>query len=201
MIRTAIFDLGGVIIPLDFPRIYAALECVSPFRADEMPERIYASGVVGPFERGEIPPEEFHRRITDTLGLNVDYARFRDLWCTVFPPYTLIPESLIESLRGRVRLLVLSNTNCLHFAYIREHYPLLRHFDDYVLSHEVGLLKPDPAIYRVVLARAGCPPQHCFFTDDREDNVAAARALGIDAVLFESADGLAGELRRRGLAV
>jgi putative hydrolase of the HAD superfamily len=95
-------------------------------------------------------------------------------------------------------VLALSNTNPIHFALLKEAYPLLRHFHGYVLSYEVGAAKPEAKIYRAAIARAQCNPEECFFTDDLAVNVEAARELGMDAVQFFSAEQLERELRARG---
>jgi glucose-1-phosphatase len=109
----------------------------------------------------------------------------------------LIPESLIELLSERYRLLLLSNTNPIHFEMLRDAYPLLRHFDDYVLSYQVGALKPSARIYQEAIARAYCRPEECFFTDDIAAYTDAARQHGIDALQFQSLAQLESELRKR----
>jgi HAD superfamily hydrolase (TIGR01509 family) len=96
-------------------------------------------------------------------------------------------------------MLVLSNTNAIHFDMVRRNYELLRHFDDYVLSYEVKAMKPEPAIYREAIARAQCRPEECFFTDDSPAYVEAARREGIDAVRFESCAQLERDLAARGI--
>jgi putative hydrolase of the HAD superfamily len=96
-------------------------------------------------------------------------------------------------------LLALSNTNSIHFAMLKDAYPLLRHFHDFVLSYEVGAAKPDAKIYREAIARAQCRPEECFFTDDMAVNIEAACEHGMDAVQFLSAEQLDRELRARGL--
>src|SRR6185437_8830122 len=98
---------------------------------------------------------------------------------SIFLPHTLIPEAMLEGLARNRRLVLLSNTNAIHFEMIRENYPLLRHFHAYVLSYEVGAMKPLPLIYQRAIAAAGCLPEECFFTDDIPDYVEAARAQGI----------------------
>jgi putative hydrolase of the HAD superfamily len=80
---------------------------------------------------------------------------------------------------------------------LKAQYPLLGHFDDFVLSYEVGALKPDAKIYQEAIQRSGCLPGECFFTDDIAINVEAAREHGIDAVQFLSAGQLQEELRAR----
>jgi putative hydrolase of the HAD superfamily len=96
-------------------------------------------------------------------------------------------------------LLALSNTNPIHFAMVKEAYPLLRHFDDFVLSYEVGAAKPEAKIYQEAIVRAQCNPEECFFTDDVALNIEAARLNGMDAVQFLSAEQLERELRVRSL--
>jgi putative hydrolase of the HAD superfamily len=110
-----------------------------------------------------------------------------------------VPESLLAGIRERYRMLVLSNTNAIHFDMVRQNYPLLRHFHDLVLSYEVKAMKPSPAIYREAIARAGCRPEECFFTDDIPAYVEGARREGIDAVRFESCAQLERELAARGV--
>ncbi len=199
MIETIIFDLGGVIVPFDFRRAYAALDGRSPYRAEEIPRRIGTTDLVTRFETGKIESEDFVRQLTALLDVRLTYDEFRDLWSCIFLPHTLIPESLLAALRARYRLLLLSNTNAIHFEMLRERYPLLEHFESYVLSYEVGALKPSPEIYEAALERARCAPERCFFTDDIPAYVEGARRHGIDAVQFRDAEQLQGELRSRGV--
>lgn len=199
MIRAIIFDLGKVIIPFDFGRGYRALEGLCGLPAAEIPGRIGSTDLVIRLETGLISPEDFVRDLSALLGLKIDYSDFCMIWSSIFLPDTLIPESMLEGLARRYRLLLLSNTNAIHFEMVRESYPLLRHFHDFVLSHEVKAMKPSPAIYREAIVRAQCAPGECFFTDDIAAYVEAARAEGIDAVQFISLGQLEKDLRLRGI--
>jgi len=199
VIRTIIFDLGGVIVPFDMARGYAALERLSGCPAAEIPKRLAATDLVRRFETGGLEPREFVAQLSSHLGVNTSYEEFCSLWSCIFLPGTLVPEVAIEALHRRHRLLLLSNTNSLHFEMISASYPVLRHFDDVILSHEVGLLKPAPEIYAAAIARAGCFPGECLFIDDLAVNVKAARSAGIDALRFESWESLQPELRSRGI--
>lgn len=200
MIRTLIFDLGGVIVPFDFRRAYQTLDGRCPYPAEEIPRRIAATGLVPRFETGRIAARDFVRELTRALEVDLSFEQFGELWSSIFLPETLLPERLIAALAARHRLLLLSNTNAIHFAMVREKYPLLGHFEDAVLSYEVGALKPAPEIYREAIARAGCAPGECFFTDDIAAYVEGARREGIDAVQFQGLERLEGELRARGVA-
>lgn len=200
MVKAVIFDLGQVIIAFDLQRGYTALASRCPLPPEEIPKRIAATDLVSRFEMGRVSPQDFVQQFCGLLELQVSYAEFCELWSSIFLPHTLIPESLLAGLRRNYRLLLLSNTNAIHFAMIRERYPLLRHFHERVLSYEIGVLKPDPEIYRQAIARAGCRPQECFYTDDTPLYVEAARQLGMDAVQFHSLRRLETELRVRAVS-
>jgi glucose-1-phosphatase len=198
MIKTIFFDLGNVVIPFDFKLAYTRMAELCSCEPEEVRARIRATGLVMPFEKGEIEAEPFVRELSAALKLKISYSEFCGCWNGVFLRETLVTEALLEDLRSRHRLLALSNTNPIHFAMLKDAYPLLRHFDDYVLSYEVGAAKPEAKIYREAIARAQCGPEECFFTDDLAVNIEAARAHGMDAVQFLSAEQLERELRARG---
>jgi FMN phosphatase YigB (HAD superfamily) len=143
-----------------------------------------------------VEPRDFVEKLTAILDLSVDFDRFCDIWSCIFSE-TLVPESLLEDLASRYRLVLLSNTNAIHFEMVRKTYPLLRHFHDLVLSYEVKAMKPQPQIYRAAIEKAGCRPEECFYTDDIPEYVEGARQLGIDAVQFRGVQELQRELIAR----
>lgn len=199
MVKAVIFDLGKVIIPFDFTRGYQGLEKHCGFPAADIPKRLSTTDLVRRFESGLVEPEDFFAQLTAMLELRIGYDAFCEIWSSIFLPDPLIPESMLEGLRRRFRLILLSNTNAIHFRMLEKAYPILRHFDDRVLSFEVRAMKPAPAVYREAIARAHCQPEECFFTDDVADYVAAAQREGIDAVQFQSLAQLEQELRARGI--
>jgi len=198
MYRAVIFDLGRVLVNFDFQRGYRALEGLCPYSAAEIPARILPTGLVRRFETGLIDPRDFYAQFSELLGLAIDYSHFSEIWSSIFTE-ALLPESLLESLAARYRLVLLSNTNPIHFEMVRAAYPHLRHFHSLVLSHEVKAMKPEPKIYRAAIEAAQCRPEECFFTDDILEYVEGARRLGIDAVQFESREQIERELRARGI--
>ena len=199
MIKTVIFDLGKVIIPFDFMRGYQGLEGICGLPVAEIRRRIASTDLVQRFETGLVEPEDFVAQLSCLLDLHISYDQFCRIWSSIFLPDPLIPESLLAGLSRRYRLLLLSNTNAIHFEMLERTYPLLRHFHDKILSHRVRAMKPSPAIYREAIARAGCLPEEIFFTDDIAEYVAGAKREGIDAVQFESREQVERELRARGV--
>jgi FMN phosphatase YigB (HAD superfamily) len=196
--KAVIFDLGRVIVDFDFQRGYQALAGLCPYPAAEIPARLAGCGLVDRFETGLIEPREFVTQMSALLDLRIDYDRFCGIWDSIFTG-TLVPESMLAGLAGRYRLLLLSNTNAIHFEGLRASHPLLRHFHELVLSYEVKAMKPQPEIFQVAVERAGCRAAECFYTDDIAAYVAAARNLGIDAVQFQSAAQLEREFAARGI--
>jgi len=198
-IKTVIFDLGNVIVPFDIGRGYAALQPYCRHSRAEIASLIRATGIVPRLETGQISPQDFVRRFSEALGMEIGYERFCELWNNIFLSGELVPESLVAGLHRHYRLLALSNTNAIHFGTVLKRYPILKHFDDCVLSFEVGAAKPDPRIYQVALSRCGCLAGECFFTDDVTSYVEAAKREGMEAVRFESAAQLERDMAALGI--
>lgn len=199
MIRTLLFDLGNVLVGLEFERAYRAAAALTGRTPDDVRDLLRGSDLAGPYERGEIDSTEFHRRAAALLGLELDFERFSALWGDMFAERPLVDEALLDEAGRRCRLAILSNTNELHFEYILRRYPLLERFEDYVLSYRVGAMKPGARIYEAALEATGSRPEDCFFTDDKPENIAGARRLGLDAELFRGEADLREQLRRRGV--
>ncbi len=199
MYRAVIFDLGKVLVHFDFQRGYRALEGLCPYPAAEIPRRLATTGLVERFETGLVEPHDFVAQLCEILDLRMDYGQFCDIWSSIFTA-PLVSEELLAGLAARYRLVLLSNTNAIHFDSIRLHYAsLISHFHELVLSYEVKAMKPAAAIFRRAIEAAQCRPEECFYTDDIAAYVEGARALGIDAVQFESAAQIERELAARGI--
>jgi len=199
VIRALVFDLGGVVIPFDFRRGYAAMEPHCSYPAAEIPKRIRSTDLVRRYESGQIDSRAFVAELSRVLDLRVSFDQFCSLWTAIFLPGTLIPEEFFQKLREHYRLVALSNTNELHFGQVEQNYPIIRQFDHLVLSYRVGCAKPDRRIYEEAIAKTGCNASECLFIDDVEAYVEGARATGMEAIRFEGFPQLAEELSRRGI--
>jgi putative hydrolase of the HAD superfamily len=184
MIRTLLFDLGDVLVKLDFDRAYRAAAKLRAGSPEEVRRLLHEADLAGPYERGEIDSTEFHRRCDSLLGLGLDFEAFSGLWGDMFAQDELVSPSFVEALGRNYRLAILSNTNPLHHAWLLPRYPVLDLFSQAILSFEVGAMKPSATIYDAALKATGSRAEECFFTDDREENIEGARALGIRAERF-----------------
>jgi putative hydrolase of the HAD superfamily len=143
--------------------------------------------------------QDFFTQLCGLLDLDMSYQEFCEVWFSIFLPSTLVDEKWVAALGQRYPLVLLSNTNAIHFEMLEANYPILRLFKRRVLSHEVGAMKPSPIIYESAIAKAGVKPGECFFTDDVAAYVEGACLCGMDAVQFRSQEQLERDLRARGV--
>jgi glucose-1-phosphatase len=199
MIKTIIFDLGKVIVPFELDNQMKILEAVCDLKHSEIREKIFAAEELRLFETGKIPAENLFETLKELLGLRMDFDEFVTAWNSIFLLEPIVSENFIEKLSKKYRLIILSDTNEIHFEFIKQNFPILRFFDDFVLSYEVGFLKPAAEIFQAAVEKANCAADECLFTDDREGNIAGALKFGIDAILFTSAEQFENEIRRQKL--
>lgn len=178
------FDLGNVLVNFDHGKFCRALARIGSAGS---PEEIYRSVLSGglneQFEMGRLSGEEFYREVSAQWAPGLSLDRFRALWCDIFRENPGM-DTLVRTLKGSARLILVSNTNPWHMAYLVERYPFLACFDAHVLSYEVGVRKPQPEMFEAALSAAGAPPNQCLYFDDMEEHLAAARSLGIHTALL-----------------
>jgi FMN phosphatase YigB (HAD superfamily) len=192
-------DAGRVLLDLD-PRQFARrMQDLTGLSEERLGRVLLNNGLVQDYETGRIDDGEFHRRVCEKCGVDVPRRAFEDAWNSIFEREPILSEKLLSDLSARLRMYVVSNTNRMHFNYIATHYSFLRHFRGYVLSHEVGALKPEPSIFSHALRRARAHPYESLFVDDQPANVDAARRMGLDAFQFLSPEQFERELRLRSL--
>jgi glucose-1-phosphatase len=193
------FDLGNVLVRVDHLRFCRRLAALANLTPDAVFAQVFESSLEPGYDTGRITSREFYQRVTAHFGVALDYARFRDFWCDIFDPMDAM-EQLVARLAPRFPLFLLSNTNSLHFAYIRERFgAILSPFQAFILSYQVGSRKPEAAIYQALIHATGRPPKEILFLDDRLDFVAAARAQGLAAWQFRSPEALQQDLENQGL--
>ena len=197
-IKALALDLGNVLVKVDHMRFCRRLADMAGLTPEEVYARIFTSDLEPGFDTGRLSSEEFHRRVTDHFGVTLPFPQFSWWWNDIFAPMEGMAE-LVSRLAARYPLFLLSNTNPLHFNFIREHYPFLALFQSLVLSFEVGSRKPEPAIYQALIKRTGLSPGQCLFVDDKLPFVAAARDQGLTAWHFTAPQDFFRDLQRHGL--
>ncbi len=197
--KAVVFDLGGVLIDWDPRYLYrklladeAAVEeflatvCTPEWNDEQDRGRPFAEGVAELVERHPVHAAAitaYHERWTEMLGGGIAGS----------------VELLAELRKAGVPLYALTNWSAETFGIARERYQFLEWFDGVLVSGEERMIKPDPAIFRLLLDRFGLDPQTVFYIDDSPANVAAAGQLGFDAVRFTGPGQLRRGLAERGL--
>src|SRR5215475_6268267 len=184
--KAVLFDLGKVLVDFNFETGVQALHAACSISRDRLEEVLWDEIWIRRYELGEISTAQFHSYLCETAALDMDLTGFRDVWSSVFLPDLLVSERLLTALKRKYPLILVSNTNEAHFEFIRDRYPVIDYFDQQVLSYEVGSLKPDREIFEHAIRVSGFRPDALFFTDDREENILAARELGIHAHQFRT---------------
>lgn len=184
-----IFDLGNVIVDIDFNRVLGVWSDLGRVPLATLQSRFRMDEAFEKHERGEISDPEFAARICDQLDIALSYPQFTAGWQAVF--VGIRPETLaiMNKLRAKgERVVILSNTNQLHFEFWPTQYPEVQQAADHVyMSQDMGMRKPEARIYQSVLEHEGYTADQAVFFDDNRANIDAARALGIESVLVEDA--------------
>ena len=186
MKKLLLFDCFGVVMrevaPFWFRRYYSDEE------ADRIKESMMHDGDVG-----AVPDDVLYRRLGVTVGVPGDEIK-REWEDLVIPnPDTV---ALIRELKTRYRVALLSNAMSGYLRYALDKCGIADLFDFVIVSAEVKLVKPDPAIFELALERAGVVAKDALMIDDVEKNLDGAKAVGIDGYLFRSAAGLRDYLAR-----
>ena len=200
-IEGLLFDLGKVLVDFNFETGVQALHACCSISRNRFEEVLWDENWIRRYERGEISTAEFHEYLCATASLHMPLAEFRRTWSSVFLPDLIVSEELIATLKQKYPLILVSNTNEAHFEFIRSKFRVLDYFDRHILSYEVGSLKPDRKIFEKAVAAANLPAEALFFIDDREENIVAARQLGMNAHQFESETRLVEALQEAGVEV
>jgi len=200
-IEAILFDLGKVLIDFNFETGVKALHASCSISRTHFEQVLWDTTWIRRYESGEISTAEFHGYLCETANMSMPLQDFCRNWSSVFMPQPLVSDKLLADLKRRYPLILVSNTNEAHIDFIRSNYRVLEHFDHHIFSYEVGSLKPDPKIFEHAIAASGFPAETLFFTDDREENVVAARNLGLHAHQFKTESALVNALAAAGVCV
>jgi len=199
MIKALLFDLGRVLVNVDFDMGYARMAALNGLNAAEVRARLHSTRLAYDFESGLLPSRDFAARVCELMGAKTTFDEFAEVWYSIFHQGPVLPESFIAELHKRYRLVLLSNTNALHYEMLEQRLPVLRHFDDFTLSYKLHVQKPAPAIYWDAIAKAGCAPEECFYIDDLQENIDGGKAVGLQAAQFVNRAQLEADLRAAGV--
>ncbi|MBP7125473.1 HAD family phosphatase [Myxococcota bacterium] len=198
-IEAVAFDLGQVLVRVHLDAgLWPALIQAGGGDPSDI-SRLRENDLLVAFDCGHLDPLQFHQAFQDRTGIRMGFVEFASRWCDVFSPMPGM-EDLVEDLAtAGIRLGGLSDTDPLHFPWCQRHFPAVRRIPAWVVSYEVGAMKPDPRLYRALVEALEVPPERILFVDDLERNVNGAREHGIQGFCFTGVERLRQHLEERGI--
>lgn len=193
MIKLFVFDLGNVILPFEHHQIAAKLHEASLIKDRFTPDDIFRylfdhqKGFVNAYEEGLISSRDFFKKLKERYKLELEPEDFKEIWNDIFEEDAGVSEIILYLKEKGYPIFLLSNTNELHFSYVMERYPIIHHFDEWILSFEVGAKKPQEKIYDVIFERRSLERHEVLYIDDIPDYIRAAAGYGIPGIVFREA--------------
>jgi putative hydrolase of the HAD superfamily len=199
MLKTVFFDLGNVLVFFSHAKMCKQISECTGLTPEAVRTILTYENIQELYESGRIDSIAYYQVFKERSPKIFSIRDFLDAASDIFTPNDpLFP--LVEQIKAKnLRLILLSNTSECHFNRVYAQYPILRLFDEHILSYEVGALKPSPLIFQKALARAQCDPKCCFYTDDISAFVNGAKKAGLDSEIFTTVPALKGALANRGL--
>ena len=188
MIKAIIFDLGGVLFTNGTKKFIEDMS--SKYDIDpEIVKNIMDGDIGSQYREAKITRDQFWEIVLEKLNINENIKTLEDRWIS---GYNLIEgtKDIILDLAKKYKVYYLSDNVRERVERINDRYNFLSWFDDGVFSHEVGIRKPNPEIYRYILEKALVLPEEAVFVDDKQSALDPAREMGIATILFESPDQL-----------
>lgn len=178
-----LFDIGNVIITFDFRISAGKLAGEAAVSAEEILSLV--SPLTIDLELGRLSPEQFIAEASARIGYTGTPERFHAVFADIFELNEPMAAFIAELKAAGTPLYLLSNTNAIHAPFFEATYPVFGLFDGGIYSHEVGLMKPDPAIYERVKSDLRLVPERTVYIDDNAANCVAGEAAGFLSIPYD----------------
>ncbi len=184
-----IFDLGNVIIDIDYQRSLNLIKSILPSTFNAKVDNFYATDFHKAYEKGEIDSPTFRNEVRAYFEQDWEDDKVDELWNSLLGKIPKERLGLVSKLRNHFNVGILSNTNEIHIdavhKMLKSDFDVDRFeelFDRVFYSHTMGLAKPSKAIYHKMLDNLGVSADRVVFFDDLEANVLGAKSVGIQAI-------------------
>ncbi|MFR9588100.1 MAG: HAD family phosphatase [Rikenellaceae bacterium] len=195
-INTIIFDIGGVLVDLDYPACMDAFKAIGFHGADKLISCYHPSGIVGELERGEISKEQLCDKMREMAGVDMTNEQITEAYGALVVGIPVEKLRLMAKLKSAgYRILALSNINEMVLPRVLSFFEAdgkcaADYFDEMYLSFQMGSMKPERKIYELLISDSGIEPNEAFFIDDSEKNIEVGRDFGLNVYLAEAKEDL-----------
>ena len=197
--QALLFDLGGVLVDFNFSLALEAWSPASTLHLDELRRTFTFDDAYERHERGEITAQEYFSHLSAVLQLSASEEEVEAGWNAIFVGEIAETRMLVERARQTLPCYAFTNTNASHMQRWSTLYPrVVSVFDKIFASHQMGLRKPEPAAFDYICQDLALAPDRILFFDDLAENVQAARAAGLQAVLVRTPQDVANALQAVG---
>lgn len=198
MVKCIMFDLGDVIVRNNPRRACMRLSKYCPVGVDEVewfaPKKFHLL-----MDTGKLTKRQLYSAAVRNLKLEkVSQKKFEQIYADIFtdnPPV----QDIARKLKKNYKLMLLSNTDAIHFEHMLRTFPILKIFEHHVVSYKVGYKKPHIKIFQAALKKCGHPARECIFIDDKKANILGAKKAGMKAIHYRSPSQLRADLRKLGV--
>ncbi|MDP2818723.1 MAG: HAD family phosphatase [Polaromonas sp.] len=186
-VKALLFDLGGVLIDIDFNRAFEHWQTFSALSLEGIRAAFRFDDAYGKHERGEIDATEYFAHLVKKLQLRDDPEGIAQGWNAIFTGEITETLALVQAVRTHLPCYAFSNSNAVHQAAWSRMYPaVVQAFDRIFVSSDIGLRKPERRAFEHIADAIKVPAPAMLFFDDLAENVAGARAAGLQAVHVRS---------------
>jgi len=177
------FDLGKVLVDFDYSIAGRRLAAQADLSPAEIQKYLDHSPLLYRYETGLMTRQEFYAAVCHGTGYRGSLAEFALAFADIFSEMVEMTAMHSAIRRRGVPTYIFSNTNDIGIEHIRHNFPFFSNFDGYILSYEVGAMKPAAKIYEALEAMSGKSGAEILYLDDRQENVDAGAARGWQVIL------------------
>lgn len=187
-IKNIIFDLGGVILNIDYQKTIFEFEKLGVLNFADIFSQSNQNNASDKFEIGEISEQEFYESIKEKSGVEFSFMQFQFAWNSMLLDLPVERIELLKKIKNKYRLFLFSNTNETHFNKfnnsVKSDFDKI--FEKKYYSHQFGHRKPNNSSFEIILNENNLSKSETLFIDDSIQHIEAANNVGLQTIYYNN---------------